>query len=117
MTNTVVKNFIGIDISKLTFDLSLIVDLNKDNILYKVFPNSLQGIKEMKQWLKANKVNLEETVFCMEHTGIYCRVLVDFLTKNDYKTWLEMPIVIKRSMGLQRGKKIKRFDDSKRTID
>ena len=104
MTNTVVKNFIGIDISKLTFDLSLIVDLNKDNILYKVFPNSLQGIKEMKQWLKANKVNLEETVFCMEHTGIYCRVLVDFLTKNDYKTWLEMPVVIKRSMGLQRGK-------------
>jgi len=104
MTNAVVKNFIGIDISKLTFDLTLILDLNKDKILYKVFSNSSQGIKEMKQWLKANMVNFEETVFCMEHTGIYCRLLVDFLNKHDCKTWLEMPVVIKRSMGLQRGK-------------
>ena len=53
---------------------------------------------------KSNKINLNETVFCMEHTGIYCRTLVDFLVKNNCKTWLEMPIVIKRSMGLQRGK-------------
>jgi transposase len=104
MKNTGVKNFIGIDISKKTFDMSLIIDLNKENILYKAFSNSLKGIKEMKQWLKTNKVNCEETVFCMEHTGIYCRVLVDFLTKNEYSTWLEMPVVIKRSMGLQRGK-------------
>src|ERR1039457_5743595 len=104
MENADVKNVIGIDIAKRTFDLTLIADLNKNNLIYKQFSNDVKGIKEMKQMLKSNRINLNETVFCMEHTGIYCRTLVDFLTKNNCKTGLEMPVVIKRSMGLQRGK-------------
>lgn len=99
-----VKNFIGIDIAKKTFDLTLIKDLNKDKLIYEHFSNDAKGIGDMKQMLKANGINLSESVFCMEHTGIYCRVLVDYLTKNNCITWLEMPLVIKRSMGLQRGK-------------
>jgi transposase len=99
-----VKNCIGIDIAKKTFDLTLIKNLNKDNLIYKQFSNDVKGIKDMKQMLNLNGVNLDDTVFCMEHTGIYCRVLVDYLTKNKCITWLEMPIEIKHSMGLQRGK-------------
>jgi transposase len=104
MMNTDVKNVVGIDIAKKTFDLTLIANLNKNKLIYNHYDNDAKGIKEMKQMLKSNKINLNETAFCMEHTGIYCRPLVDFLIKNKCKTWLEMPIVIKRSMGLQRGK-------------
>jgi len=104
MEHKEVKNYIGIDIAKKTFDLTVIKDSNKDKLIYNQFSNDAMGIRLMKQMLKSNGVNLSESVFCMEHTGIYCRVLVDFLTKNDCITWLEMPMVIKRSMGLQRGK-------------
>ena len=104
MEHREVKNYIGIDIAKKTFDLTVIKDLNKDKFIYEHFSNDANGIRQMKEILKSNGINLSESVFCMEHTGIYCRVLVDFLTKNNCITWLEMPMVIKRSMGLQRGK-------------
>jgi transposase len=47
---------------------------------------------------------MEETLFCMEHTGVYCRLLSGYLTENKYHVWLEMPVQIIRSLGLQRGK-------------
>ncbi len=40
----------------------------------------------------------------MEHTGIYCRLLSHYLTERKYHVWLEMPVQIIRSLGLQRGK-------------
>jgi len=40
----------------------------------------------------------------MEFTGVYNRPVLNFLTKNKVAVWLEMPVAIIRSMGLQRGK-------------
>jgi transposase len=40
----------------------------------------------------------------MEHTGIYCRLLSQYLVENKYHVWLEMPVQIIRSQGVQRGK-------------
>lgn len=100
-----ITNFVGIDISKLTFNLALIIDGNKENIIDEKFTNDLKGIKQMKKWLQSTQcINLDETVFCMEHTGIYCRTIVNFLVENKCNVWLEMSVVIIRSMGLQRGK-------------
>jgi len=100
-----ITNFVGIDISKLTFNLALIIGGNKENIIDEEFTNDLKGIKQMKKWLQSSQgIKLDETVFCMEHTGIYCRTIVDFLVENKCSVWLEMSVAIIRSMGLQRGK-------------
>ncbi|MEJ7914183.1 MAG: transposase, partial [Chitinophagaceae bacterium] len=39
----------------------------------------------------------------MEHTGLYTYGLIDFLAAAGLNLWVEMPLRIKRSMGLQRG--------------
>jgi transposase len=98
------KNFIGIDISKGTFDFALIKDKNVSLPISDKFPNDIKGIVRLEEFLKRQGLNMTETLFCMEHTGIYCRLLSHYLTENNYHVWLEMSVQIIRSLGLQRGK-------------
>jgi transposase len=99
------KNFVGIDVSKSKFDLALIRNLDKDHIVQGVFENTQKGIKSMSKFLKKEHcIDLSETIFCMEFTGVYCRPLTRFMVDYDCHVWLEMPVNIIRSLGLQRGK-------------
>ena len=98
------NNFIGIDVSKDTFDVALIKDNNQTIIAEDNFTNSSAGLVKLQEFLKKQGLNMEETLFCMEHTGIYCRLLSHYLTENKCNVWLEMPVQIIRSMGVQRGK-------------
>lgn len=98
------KNFIGIDISKGTFDIALIKDNNLLVMTSDDFPNTSSGIVKLEEFLKNQELNMQETLFCMEHTGIYCRLLSHYLTESNYHVWLEMPVNIIRSLGIQRGK-------------
>jgi transposase len=98
-------NFVGIDVSKSKFDLALIKGQDKDHVIQAVFDNTLKGIKSMNNFLeREHKVQLSETIFCMEFTGVYGYPLTDFFVKKDCHVWIEMPVNIIRSLGLQRGK-------------
>ena len=98
-------NFVGIDVSKSKFDLALIERQDKDHVIRGVFDNTHKGIKFMSKFLeKEHHVQLSETIFCMEFTGVYCRPLTRFFVEQDCNVWLEMPVNIIRSLGLQRGK-------------
>jgi transposase len=58
----------------------------------------------MKEWLKQKDVLLdEETLFCMEFTGIYNTLLVDYLSSKKSLLWVEMAMKIKKSEGFERG--------------
>jgi transposase len=94
--------FAGIDVSKATLDVT-VYNLKKESF-YSKFTNNKKGHKQLLSWLKANQINLAEILFCMENTGLYSRGLSLFLTAKAVKIWVVMPIVIKRSIGLQRGK-------------
>lgn len=98
------KNFIGIDISKESFDLALIKGSDLSNITSSLFANDPKGIIHLEEFLKKSNIIKDDTLFCMEHTGIYCRFLSHYLTENNYHVWLEMPVQILRSLGVQRGK-------------
>jgi transposase len=98
------NNFIGIDISKGTFDIALIKDNNATIITSDDFSNNSSGLVKLEEFLKKQGLKMEETLFCMEHTGIYCRLLSHYLTERKYHVWLEMPVQIIRSLGIQRGK-------------
>lgn len=98
-------NFVGIDVSKSKFDLALIKGQDKDHFIQGVFDNTPKGIKSMRRFLeKENRVQLAETIFCMEFTGVYCRPLTSFFVEQECHVWLEMPVNIIKSLGLQRGK-------------
>jgi len=97
-------NFIGIDISKRTFDLALIKGNSTEKIDTAKFPNDYKGIVALEQFIRKQELDKQQTLFCIEHTGLYCRVLSSYLVENQYAVWLEMPVQILRSLGLQRGK-------------
>jgi transposase len=98
-------NFVGIDVSKSKFDLALIKGQDKDHVIQGAFDNTPKGIKSMRIFLKKeHQVQLSESIFCMEFTGVYCRPLTSFFVEQECHVWLEMPVNIIRSLGLQRGK-------------
>ena len=95
---------VGTDVSKESLDVCLIRVADKQ-LCYQKFNNNMQGFQKMKQWLKSYGCELErDTLFCMEHTGLYTRRLVHYLMSRAVAVWLETPLQIKRSIGLARGK-------------
>jgi len=101
----VAENFIGIDISKLTIDVALIAEGRRDQILFAQFPKDKTGLRKFIKWLATCKVPVDgRTVCCMEHTGLYSRNLLAFLSDYSMVLWVEMAHHIKHSLGLQRGK-------------
>lgn len=95
-------NFYGVDVSKKTLDITLIIEGKK--VLFTKIDNA---DKEIKQFLKSvfkDGRTIENTVFCMEYTGVYNYRLLMALLEFDVKIWLERALHIKRTMGLVRGK-------------
>ena len=81
---------LGIDISKLTFDLAL---LNDDKVKTKKFTNTSKGFSELKQWLKNNEIDSVHA--CMEATGGYESKLAQYLYDNNFKVSVINPARIK----------------------
>lgn len=99
MKNDLIKEFVGIDVSKLTLDVHL-----HEKKLHCVFKNDSKGHKMMFSWIKKHCSKNEDLRFCFEHTGIYSLELALFLKKNDQVIYIVSGLAIKRSMGLKRGK-------------
>lgn len=81
---------LGIDISKLTFDVAL---LNDDKVKTKKFTNTSKGFSELKQWLKNNEIDSVHA--CMEATGSYESKLAQYLYDNNFKVSVINPARIK----------------------
>ena len=96
------KHFIGIDVSKDTLDFSLVVGGEKQFHLQTT--NSKKAIMQVVKQLKQSHTTLSETIFCMEHTGLYNEHLLSTLSSLKANIWLESSLHIKQSSGLQRGK-------------
>lgn len=96
--------FIGIDISKATLDWAVIVS-NK-LLFHHQSTNDKAGIEGFIKQLKVHcpNANFENSLYCMEHTGIYNNHLLNFLHSKQANIWLEHPIHIKDSLGMIRGK-------------
>ena len=98
------KHFLGVDVSKKTLDLALILNHDKNSIVYTKINNTAVSIRGLSNWLTENGVDFDDVLLCMEFTGVYNRPLLNFIMKKNCAVWLVMPVAIKRSIGLQRGK-------------
>ena len=95
-----IKDTIGIDISKLTFDVRI-----HGNQMANVFENSCKGFKKMMEWTYKNSTfPKNKTLFIFEHTGLYSHALSVFLAERDIPFALVPGMEIKKSMGIARGK-------------
>ena len=95
--------FVGIDVSKSTLDITILEGNERKN--YFQIGNTEKEIKIFLQKLvKQEKIKLNETVFCLEHTGIYNAPFLKVMEEKKLLVCLESSVHIKQSGGLQRGK-------------
>lgn len=84
---SLILNFIGIDVSKQTFDVDWLVDNRSSQ--HNVFNNQLNGFKSLLNWVKGNEKN---TIYCLEATGIYSVALAKFLYEQGQCVLMVNPI-------------------------
>ena len=96
--------FTGIDVSKLWLDIAV---FKPDyGIVYQTrIDNDVKTIRSFLRNLKKQfKAEIAGHMFCMEHTGKYGHAFLNASILEQAKVWVELPIQIKRSQGLVRGK-------------
>ncbi len=99
--------FLGIDVSKEWFDISLmaVVNFQKQLMITERFDNTTDGLILLKKWLKAHQVKFNnDTLLVIENTGIYHRLLWKFFGENEIPIHIGNAAHIKKSFGIVRGK-------------
>ena len=94
----------GIDVSKATIDVVFNHKDRPEELTWQQFDNTTAGFKHLLSWLKKQKVNTEDSLFCMEHTGHYTLALCCFLQDKGMSYTLVSPLHLKKSLGITRGK-------------
>jgi transposase len=95
------KYFYGVDVSKKTVD---IVYTDKQTAVHQKFSNDSAGMDQLMDWLKQLNASSDNTLFCMEATGLYCLTLTHFLASHSIDVWVEHSATIKKSTAFARGK-------------
>lgn len=101
------KFYLGIDVSKLTLDISLlrITNHQKDDMVTDRFDNSAQGMKALSKWLKMQQVSFDtNSLVVIENTGAYHRIIWEYCSKQNLPIYIGNATHIKWSFGIARGK-------------
>jgi len=101
------KSYLGIDVSKLSFDLSLLIVKKgvKQAVLTTKFENNKDGLKAFKKYLVDNGVGFtENSLLVIENTGIYHRLLWQFCSKQGLPIYIGNAADLKWSFGIARTK-------------
>jgi len=98
-----VTHFVGIDVSKNNLDVSWVV--NAQVLFHETFENNSRKIKpKLICWMKKQGSTFENTLFCLEFTGVYSLPLLHCLSQLGALIWVESGVQIRRSLGMVRGK-------------
>jgi len=95
------EHIFGVDVSKKTVDIT---HARNEQFIHQQFLNDEAGMSELMNWLNELDSNSENSLFCMEATGLYCFPLTRFLAAGSIDTWIEHAAQIKKSTALARGK-------------
>jgi transposase len=92
--------FVGIDIAAATFT-SAIGSSREDRWQKEgrpsTFDNEYDSFAKYLQWLREHGVQPDNSVICMEATGVYGEVLAHFLKLNGFRVVIEAPLKVKRA--------------------
>jgi transposase len=95
--------FVGIDVSKSTLDITILE--GPETKSYRQIANNEKEVRLfLRTVMREQKLRLNETVFCLEHTGIYNAHFLKVMEDQKLSVCLESSVQIKQSGGLQRGK-------------
>jgi len=98
------KVIIGIDVSKSWLDAHVLLMGSQEGHALRIH-NTVVGFTKLIKFInKQTKVNSDDWLFCMEHTGVYSYGLNSFLQERSIPQSMVNALAIKRSMGIIRGK-------------
>lgn len=112
------KCFLGVDVSKLWFDVSMltIVGQVKQGMISERFDNNAAGFKKLTGWMKLHKVPFDATTLVViENTGVYHRMIWEYCNNKGLSLHIGNAARIKWSLGIVRGKDD--ITDSQRLCD
>lgn len=91
--------YIGIDIASATFTSAVGCMNEQWQIVVKPaqFANEYEGFAKYLHWLQEHGVRPDNSVICMEATGVYNEILAHFLVVNRYQLAIEPPLKVKRA--------------------
>ena len=84
--------------------LDIAVRKSGEIVLSTKIENSTKEFTRFVNELSDVGINITQTLFCMEHTGVYCMPIMECTEKLHLALWLENAAQIKYSIGVQRGK-------------
>lgn len=93
---------VGIDVAKDTLDCTVLQE--GQSIGYHRISNTSKAIRCYLRQLAKEGVVLSDTLFCMEHTGIYNAHVLQALIEGSHAICLEAAMRIKSAIGFTRGK-------------
>jgi transposase len=82
----------GIDISKLTLDVTYFLDGSSH---YMQITNDAKGICQLVEVIKKHSIDEKEVLVCCENTGIYTEKLSMVMQSLDVTFWVVHPIIMK----------------------
>ncbi len=91
------KYFIGIDIGSEDFTVSIITTPTDMISTKEKITNNHEGFESYVKWLSEQGINSQESLTCVENTGVYGELLCYFLHEQGYKVAIEAPHKVKRA--------------------
>jgi len=101
---TAFVSFVGVDIASASFMACIGTTPWKITVKPARFENDEDGFVSFLGWLKEHNLKAENTVVCMEATGVYSEGLAYFLYASDYTVAVEPPLNIQRKFPLNASK-------------
>lgn len=92
-----VQFYVGIDIANQDFTVSLLTTPQAPVDTLPKVPNNYAGFEQLEAWLISHGVHPNNSVLCMEATGVYGEALAYFLTAKGYWVAAEPPLKVKRA--------------------
>lgn len=102
-----VKSYLGMDISKLWVDITLmkVADHQKQPTLSERFDNTEAGMKVLDKWLRKQQVPFNDnSLLVVENTGVYHRLIWQYCSNHGLPLHIGNATHIKYSFGIARGK-------------
>ena len=91
------KFYVGIDIGYKTFTAAIFDGSDKRMNVLEDVDNNKKGFGKLVSWMKANGVTRENSILCMETTGVYSEKLSYFLYEKKFDFTVEHAAKVKRA--------------------
>lgn len=89
--------YVGVDVAAETLATSLLTEPGQGILSLPEIANTLDGFHVFEQWLIDHQATPENTIICLEATGVYGEALCYYLCSKQYQVAVEPPLKVKRA--------------------